>query len=142
MSLLLRQCRVCIVPKSFKSIPRSVHTNAQRRFPRVRQISLLSGTALLGGALLVQHVSDTARPNATDKPLASLTQEDQPTSRRPTPLIALIRSYAVYTMCSIPALVDWSPAILGTLMSVPVLRSATEAVMRATFFAQVLPLLF
>jgi proline dehydrogenase len=49
---------------------------------------------------------------------------------------ALVRSYAVYTMCSIPALVDNSPRLLQ-LASVPGLRWFTEALVRITFFDQV-----
>ncbi|KAI0248067.1 FAD-linked oxidoreductase-like protein [Lactifluus subvellereus] len=47
--------------------------------------------------------------------------------RAPTPLPKLITSYVVYSMCSIPGLVDASPLCLLSL---------TEAVVRATFFTQ------
>ena len=50
-------------------------------------------------------------------------------------LSALIRSYAVYTMCSIPALVDHSPRILE-LASMPGLKWITKAFIRITFFDQ------
>ncbi len=57
--------------------------------------------------------------------------------RQLAPLSTLLRTYAVYSFCSIPALVDWAPAILDTLSSVPGLKQITEAVVRATFFDQV-----
>lgn len=50
---------------------------------------------------------------------------------------SLIRSYTVYTMCSIPPLVDYSPQILEVLTNVPGVRQVTEAIVRATFFNQV-----
>jgi hypothetical protein len=55
----------------------------------------------------------------------------------PTPLSNLLTSYVVYSMCSVPALVDASPALLAFCTSVPGLRQLTEAFVRATFFRQV-----
>ncbi|KAF4584676.1 hypothetical protein EYR38_001906 [Pleurotus pulmonarius] len=49
---------------------------------------------------------------------------------------SLIRSYAVYTMCSIPALVDSSPQLLAFLTSIPGIKQITESVVRITFFDQ------
>ena len=53
------------------------------------------------------------------------------------PISALLRSYVVYSMCSIPSLVDASPKILDTLNAVPGLRQAAHALVRVTFFNQV-----
>ena len=53
------------------------------------------------------------------------------------PLSELVRTYVVYTLCSVPFLVDWSPTILSTLMAIPGLKQITEAVVRVTFFDQV-----
>ena len=50
---------------------------------------------------------------------------------------SLVRAYFVYTMCSIPALVDASPTILSTLSSVPGVKQITEAFVRVTFFNHV-----
>ncbi|KAI0271717.1 FAD-linked oxidoreductase-like protein [Gloeopeniophorella convolvens] len=55
--------------------------------------------------------------------------------RVPTPLSKLVTSYVVYSMCSIPGLVDASPSLLSFCTSVPVLRQITEAFVRATFFS-------
>lgn len=52
-----------------------------------------------------------------------------------TSLGALIRSYTVYTICSIPMLVDHSPRLLE-LASIPALKWITEAFVRITFFDQ------
>ena len=53
------------------------------------------------------------------------------------PLSALVRAYAVYTLCSIPSIVEYSPHILRILLSVPVVKQVTEALVRVTFFNQV-----
>jgi len=45
--------------------------------------------------------------------------------------------YCLYTMCSIPGLVEVSPTILDVLSKIPVVRSITEAIVRVTFFDQV-----
>ncbi|TFK85682.1 FAD-linked oxidoreductase [Polyporus arcularius HHB13444] len=54
----------------------------------------------------------------------------------PPPLSELVRTYIVYSLCSVPFLVDWSPTILSTLMAIPGLKQITEAVVRVTFFDQ------
>ncbi|KAI0825334.1 FAD-linked oxidoreductase [Trametes gibbosa] len=53
-----------------------------------------------------------------------------------TPLSALARTYVVYSLCSIPLLVDWSPTILSALLAVPGLKQITESIVRYTFFNQ------
>ena len=50
---------------------------------------------------------------------------------------SLVRAYTVYTMCSVPALVDASPRLLSFLTSIPGLKQITEAFVRITFFDQV-----
>ena len=52
-------------------------------------------------------------------------------------LSSLFRTYAVYSMCSVPGLVDASPRILSALTKVPLLKQLTESVVRVTFFDQV-----
>jgi proline dehydrogenase len=49
----------------------------------------------------------------------------------------LLRTYVVYSMCSMPALVDNAPRLLEVFTSVPGLRWITEALVRITFFDQV-----
>lgn len=60
-----------------------------------------------------------------------------PKEPTPTPLSKLLTSYVVYSACSIPGLVEASPALLALCASIPGLRQLTEAVVRATFFKQV-----
>ena len=50
-------------------------------------------------------------------------------------LSTLLRSYVVYTLCSVPVLVDYSPTVLATLTTVPGVKHITEAIVRSTFFA-------
>ncbi len=72
--------------------------------------------------------------------LRELSEKNPVGTRRDRPLSSLstlIRAYVVYSFCSLPTLVDWSPVILQTLSAVPGLRQVTEAVVRATFFDQV-----
>lgn len=65
-------------------------------------------------------------------------QDNRKTTSASVPSLgSLIRAYTVYTMCSVPALVDASPKILSVLSSVPGLKQITEAFVRVTFFDQV-----
>jgi proline dehydrogenase len=56
-------------------------------------------------------------------------------SRSRTSLSTLLRSYLVYTLCSVPVLVDYSPSVLSTLTAIPGVKQITEAIVRSTFFA-------
>lgn len=57
--------------------------------------------------------------------------------QEPTPLGDLIRAYVVYSICSVPFLVDNSPSVLSALTAVPGIKQVSEMVVRYTFFAQV-----
>ena len=108
--------RSCI-PRTTVAFRRSMHTPTRPiRHLRLGRITLAS-SLLLGGSLLVVS----------------------PPENHSTPLSTLLRSYIVYSMCSIPALVDYAPTILDTLMTsrIPFVKEVTQAVVRATFFAQV-----
>lgn len=56
---------------------------------------------------------------------------------RNTPLTSLLRSYFVFSACSVPAFVDWSPHIISFMTSIPGLNQLTAALVRRSFFAQV-----
>ena len=56
---------------------------------------------------------------------------------RTAPLSELVRTYIVYSLCSVPFVVDWSPTVLSTLLSIPGVKQVTEAIVRVTFFDQV-----
>lgn len=87
-----------------------------------------------GGALTATLMLGLGCSLYADAPLPS--KDDVP-----IPLSRLITSYVVYSACSIPGLVDASPALLSFCASVPGLRHLTEAFVRATFFKQVLAFL-
>ncbi|KAF9042154.1 FAD-linked oxidoreductase-like protein [Panaeolus papilionaceus] len=84
--------------------------------------ALVGTTALLTGTALYMD-SNAYEPKTEDAHSTASLRE-------------LVRSYAVYTMCSIPALVDSSPGILSVLFSIPGIRQITEAFVRITFFEQ------
>ena len=145
MSLLARQFHFSVIPRIRSTSrfidARSVHNNFARRLTlsrtNLRRISLASGAVLGASLLLVQNVPDNTSTTDTGAK-ASIQDTNKPAAnRQPPPLTNMLRSYVVYTMCCIPALVDWSPKILGTLLSIPVVGDVTELLVRVTFFAQV-----
>ncbi|GJJ09393.1 hypothetical protein Clacol_003615 [Clathrus columnatus] len=58
------------------------------------------------------------------------------TALRHTPLSTLLRSYVVYSLCSLPIIVNNSPAVISAVTAVPGLKQIAEVVIRYTFFAQ------
>jgi len=56
---------------------------------------------------------------------------------RSVPLTSLLRSYFVFSVCSVPAFVDWSPHIISFMTSVPGLKQLVGVLVRRSFFAQV-----
>lgn len=91
---------------------------------RPSRISIVGGGAFAASSVLSYYVYADASPT---------------TERAHTPLSKLVTSYVVYSLCSIPGLVDASPTLLAFCTSVPGLRRLTEAFVRATFFTQVVP---
>jgi proline dehydrogenase len=59
------------------------------------------------------------------------------TIKESSSLGSFVRAYTVYTMCSVPSLVDASPRLLSFLTSIPGIKQITEAFVRITFFDQV-----
>ena len=108
--------------RPFSSQPPNFHGSLKR----YTTIGIASGVAVTTSLVLLNSQdtlhADTEEQSRTSPPLPSLS--------------SLLRSYAVYTMCSIPPLVDWSPTILSTCLSIPIVRSITEAFVRITFFDQ------
>ncbi|CAE6499008.1 unnamed protein product [Rhizoctonia solani] len=97
---------------------RQVHTPP--KLPRGSQLAwgLGAGTAVVGVAgMTIYADSNTSPPGSTT-------------------LGSLARSYLVYSLCSVPPLVNHSPSILNTCANIPGLRELSEAVVRRTFFAQ------
>ncbi|KAH9964627.1 FAD-linked oxidoreductase-like protein [Russula dissimulans] len=106
--------------RCYKVLERSAASSSR---PHRLRISTVGGGALT--ASLVLGLGYTL--NADAPPLS---RDDG----APTPLPQLLSSYVVYTMCSIPGLVEASPALLAFGTSLPGLRQLTEAFVRATFF--------
>ncbi|KAG8957617.1 hypothetical protein FRC03_009968, partial [Tulasnella sp. 419] len=69
-------------------------------------------------------------------PLHADSEVEHPRNDRKQPISSLIRTYVVYSMCSIPPLVENATYLLGVFTSVPVLKQITEAMVRITFFDQ------
>ncbi|QRV91724.1 proline dehydrogenase [Ceratobasidium sp. AG-Ba] len=98
---------------------RLTHTSSSSQPRRGRLIGLGAAAGVLGvGTLAVTAHADSeaATPGSS--------------------LSSLMRSYLVYTLCSVSPLVNNSPAILSTCSNIPGLKEITEAVVRRTFFAQ------
>ena len=110
-------------------------------FARRRVLLLALGTSAIGGLTLLSSpslISLDAQPTAKSNPETS--SSDSLRSAPPPPnesLLALLRAYAVYTLCSIPLFVDNGPQILSTLDSIPVVRTIASAMIRYTFFDHV-----
>ncbi|KAF5328486.1 hypothetical protein D9611_014534 [Ephemerocybe angulata] len=94
-------------------------------------LSRLSRTRLRGAPLFL--LSATALPT-----YILLNSDSLPSPATPyqQPLRSLIRSYVVYSLCSIPVLVDNSPRLLETFTKIPGLREVTFGLVRITFFDQ------
>ncbi|KAF9466939.1 hypothetical protein BDZ94DRAFT_92555 [Collybia nuda] len=129
-SLLAKRSLIHLTRPSASLQWRHSSTSGGRRAPRRtnRPILVASGAVMLALGLspwyMTQIHADAAMDSETESDDAGVS------------LGALVRSYAVYTMCSIPALVDYSPKLLE-LGSLPGLKWITEALVRVTFFDQV-----
>jgi len=97
-----------------------VHWSYRRSHRPLAGIAAVSGGLLLAAGCI--H-ADNPEQNVTRQPLGHL-----------------IRSYVVFTLCSISPMVEYSPKILNFLTSIPGVRQIAEAAVRATFFNQVCPL--
>jgi len=104
---------------------RTLFRRSAARPSRILRISAAGGGALTATLLLCWGYTLSAD---VPPPL------EEPT---PAPLSKLLTSYVVYSACSIPGLVEASPAFLAFCTSIPGLRQLTEAFVRATFFKQV-----
>ncbi|CAE6464416.1 unnamed protein product [Rhizoctonia solani] len=99
---------------------RQLHTTPgpiSSRSPRLAW-GLGAGVAVLGVAGITIYADSNTAPPGT------------------TTLSSLARGYLVYSLCSVPPLVNNSPSILNACANIPGLRELSEAVVRRTFFAQ------
>ncbi|OCB89762.1 FAD-linked oxidoreductase [Sanghuangporus baumii] len=116
----------CTRPTARRAITSLTPLSPRRGRPRLLGTLALT-SAVTGSAYLYLH-----QPVSLDSssPFNNETENEEPLS-------TLLRTYIVYSMCSIPWLVDNSSKILDVLMSIPLVKQVTEAFVRATFFAQV-----
>ena len=108
---------------------RTLTTSPQKpRFTNARKLAVagLSATTFLGLTLSTSAIYADAQEQI---PIEGVLQT--------APLSELVRAYVVYSLCSVPFLVDWSPAILSTLLAIPGVKQITEGIVRVTFFDQV-----
>ncbi|TBU56221.1 FAD-linked oxidoreductase [Dichomitus squalens] len=102
------------------SSPKTKFTNA-----RGLAVAGLSATTFLGLTLSTSAIYVDAQEQI---PIKGVLQT--------APLSELVRTYLVYSLCSIPLLVDWSPTILSILLAIPGVKQITEGIVRVTFFDQ------
>ncbi|KAJ4469555.1 FAD-linked oxidoreductase [Lentinula aciculospora] len=127
--MLVRRATKHISPHAFPSISqpnRHIHRaggSLQRLLHRSAPSKLLYG-GILVGSLGLGYFTLHGR------------NDDRHATKTQTPLSTLLRSYCVFAMCSIPSLVDKSPAILDVLTSIPGVKQITYAFVRYTFFDQ------
>ena len=112
----------------------SFSSSTHRHSPKTKAKVIASGTAVSFGLLAL------TLPTIYADEIALLKRKHfyRGTFRDPsTSLAALVRAYAVYTLCSIPLLVDNSPEIFSVSRSIPGASHILDIFVRATFFAQV-----
>ncbi|EAU93303.2 proline dehydrogenase [Coprinopsis cinerea okayama7 len=71
-----------------------------------------------------------------DGTLQAQNTEPPPSNPHRQPLTALARSYVVYSLCSIPAIVDYAPSLLDFIGRIPVLNHVAYSLIKITFFDQ------
>lgn len=115
------------------SMGRGQYYSAQPPSPRLPALrrKVISGlsTIMIGGSAVLF----LSTPAHLDRP-----SDDSPNRSGATESLAtLLRSYLVYSACSVPALIDSAPGIISTAQSIPIIRTIAEAIIRQTFFDQV-----
>jgi proline dehydrogenase len=117
---------------------RAFSTKFRPPITRGRKVAIASGATLtvtllaLNQPLVPSHHADDFA-SLKDRHFQSDSHQDGSSSS----LAALVRAYTVYSMCSIPFLVDHAHDILSALRSIPGAKQLTDAFVRATFFSQV-----
>lgn len=135
LSSLVSPFTMLLVARSFKRqvFLKQVYSQPWYRMsgrPATRPSRSLRISAAGGGALTATLMLGLGYSLYADAPLPSKESV-------PIPLSKSLTSYIVYSLCSVPGLVDASPALLSFCTSIPGLRQLTEALVRATFFEQV-----
>ena len=139
---LLRATRLARFPNLATCQPPSLARPFSAAAPSARTRPSSHARRLLAAGLVSSTVAGVSLYAYKNGSIVYADAEGQPAEGRVSqvpepPLSELVRTYVVYTLCSVPFLVDWSPTILSTLMAIPGLKQITEAVVRVTFFDQV-----
>ncbi|KAJ6569316.1 FAD-linked oxidoreductase-like protein [Mycena capillaripes] len=134
VSPMLRLARTALHAPRFSRLHGARYVSST--LPRMtgRNIALASGGLALGLATLMTAKMHGDSAASVAFPIPSRAKRDEEGIR--SSFGTLVRTYVVYTMCSIPALVDNAPWLLETFSSIPGLRWITEAIVRVTFFDQ------
>lgn len=132
---LARLTRFSRLPNLSPSRPllRTLATAPSRPFSTSRLVAIGLASATLAGAALYAHKNGPVIHADSE----SHSQAGRTSETDNIPLSELVRAYIVYSICSVPFLVDCSPTILSTFMATPGLKQITEAIVRVTFFDQV-----
>jgi len=133
MSLYLRSLSVSSVCRR----------TALRQYHRLRNVQSQRLPRLGARAVLVAGVTTTTAfvfsalgPGNVYADIADDANMEDSTIRS-VPFTSLLRSYLVFSLCSVPVFVDWSPHIISFMASVPGLKQLAGALVRRSFFAQV-----
>lgn len=133
-----------------RSLPLSsaCHRAASRQYHHLHNVQPRRLTRFGVGVVLVAGVaattafaSSTLGPSDVYAGTSDFANMEDSTIRS-VPLTSLLRSYFVFSVCSMPAFVDWSPHIISFMTSVPGLKQLVGALVRRSFFAQVRICLF
>ena len=108
---------------------------ARARYPSGRR-ALYVGAGLGAAVMLPTALMADTTP---EEQLETSPRISNSLSSMSTP--AIVRSYVVYTACSIPFLIDYAPTLLSTFTNSPIpgLSAVTNFIVRHTFFAQFVP---
>lgn len=117
-----------LFPRGFATATSAISTIRAQTHTHKQTLNYAAPVLLAGGCLAYAFSGS----NDKDKPERGI---------RAVPTRDLIRGYLVYAACSIPALIDASPAILHAFGSSPIpgLPALANTVVRHTFFAQFVP---
>lgn len=107
---------------------RPVHAFHQSRLSRPQQRGLIVG---IGATIVSLGIPNAIHLESTENKSSKHSEREQRT------IGSLLRSYAVFTLCSIPPFVDNAPQILSSFMAVPIVRQITEVAIKYSFFDQV-----
>lgn len=129
--------RTSLPRMAFSAAPHAAHT------PSGSSRALRWGAILALGGLGIAYFPRAANPmlTTTESNELETVPRASHSSLSETSTPALIRSYLVYTACSLPFLIDTAPSLLHvfTHSPIPGLRQITEFLVRHTFFAQFVP---